>query len=107
MSFKGLVAISLFGSSILLSNFLASSTPAFDWSHGLVVAGGTVKIDVHGSPCEPITVTLYVNGQTITGRIDGAPGSVTLTVPPGCEGQSYTIEIRCPDARTTASGQVS
>jgi hypothetical protein len=106
MPFKGLIAVSLFFASMVASS-LSTAPTNFDWSHDAVVAGSTVTVKVSGAPCQPVTVVVYVNGEQVgSGTVSEFPGGVTVGVPAGTQGGSYTIVVRCPNDRTTETGPI-
>jgi hypothetical protein len=103
---RGLISVGLFVGMLSVAASSAPEQSAFSWTHGLVIEGAGVEVKVEGSPCHPITVTLQVDGKTVTAQLAEAPGTVTLQVPTGTSGQGYTISVSCPNARDSSSGQV-
>ena len=106
MSSRAFLAVSLLISSLFISSLGPANDTSFEWSHDLVVSGGSVTIKVTAAPCHPVTVLLLVDGETITGQIAEVPGTVTLQVPSGTAGAGYTIEVQCPAEADSKSGQV-
>jgi hypothetical protein len=105
MPFKYLLAVSLFVASMaVLSDSLASSSIIS--SHDPVAAGTTITVKVTSSPCQPVTVILYIDGVEFRGTIEHVPGTCTLDVPPGTAGRGYVLEVRCPGEVSSEGGTV-
>jgi hypothetical protein len=105
-SLKGLVAVSLFLASTLAATALSPPT-AIEWSHDTVVSGGEVTVKVAAAPCHPVEVILTLtNGMEVHGWVTEAPGECTLKVPEGCSGHGYTLEVKCPNDRSSSQGVV-
>jgi hypothetical protein len=106
MSFKGILAVSLFLGSILIANGGWLAPSSFDWSHDPVVSGAPVAVKVTTAPCHPVTVTITIGSYSKSVTIDEVPGEASLGVPTGTDGQTYTISVSCPDNRDSQSGVV-
>lgn len=106
MHFKGFIAVAVFFSALVATHSVNGSQPQFTWTHGVVMEGADVVITVEDAPCQPVTVTLQVNGQTVTGTISSVPGRCTIRVPEETSGEAYTITVKCPDDADSDTGQV-
>jgi hypothetical protein len=81
--------------------------PAWNWTHGSVVAGNDVTVKVNAAPCQPVSVRLYVHGALVdSGTIPEGSGSVDLHVPTGSQGQSYELVVSCNGQSDSKSGIV-
>lgn len=105
-SFKGFLAVSLFLASMAAATALNAPTQ-IQWSHTTVAAGTEVTVKVDGAPCHPVEVVLMIGAVVVAqGTIAEAPDTCTLKVPELCCGLPYTIEVKCPNDRSSDQGIV-
>jgi hypothetical protein len=85
-----------------------SPPTGIEFTNSPVEAGGEVTVKVTAAPCHPVEVVLTIAGVVVAQSwITEAPGDCRLPVPEFCAGLPFTIEIKCPNDRTTSQGIVS
>jgi hypothetical protein len=106
MSSKGFLALSLFIASVLVTHTV-TMPPVIESSHSQVTAGETLTVKVTAAACYPVSVVVIIDGdREVRGTISEVPGEVGLPIPPGTTGQSYRIEVSCPNERSSESGTI-
>jgi hypothetical protein len=78
----------------------------WDWTPGTVLAGTDVTVTVDGAPCNPVTVTLTVDGEVVDSGQVRPPGSTRLSVPAGSAGKPYVIKVACNGESDSQGGNV-
>jgi hypothetical protein len=80
----------------------------FTWSHDPVAAGATVTVKVSVAPCNPVTVTLLIDGNVVDhDEVGSPPGSTTVDVPSGSSGSAWEIRVSCNGRVDSQSGVVA